>query len=68
MQRGRNGCASTTRRIPMSLSKIVLVAVGLTLGLTTFASAAPRYKMANDIDYNETIPGKVQQDRFTVTN
>jgi hypothetical protein len=68
MQRGRNGHATTTRRIPMSLSKIVLVAVGLTFGLTTLASAAPRYKMANDVDYNEMIPGKIQQDRFTVAN
>ncbi len=52
----------------MSLSKTVLVAVGVIFGLTTLAAAAPRH-MTNDASYvDASIPGKAQQDKFTITN
>jgi hypothetical protein len=51
----------------MSLSKTVLVAVGAIFALTTVAGAAPR-QMPNDTTYSTSIPGKTQQDKFTVSN
>lgn len=53
----------------MSLSKSLIVALGLIFGLATFAAAAPR-QMQKDADYTsaDSIPGKAQQDHFTVSN
>ena len=49
----------------MSLSKTLLVALGLVFAATTFASAAPR-QMANDTSTSADtwIPGKAHQDKF----
>ena len=53
----------------MSVTKTVLIAVSLVFGLATLASAAPRNNTPyGGYTYSNDIPGKSQQDHFTVTN
>ena len=53
----------------MSATKIALIAVGLVFGLSTLANAAPRSNTPyGGYTYSNNIPGKAQQDHFTVTN
>lgn len=53
----------------MSVTKTVLIAVSLVLSAATLASAAPRDNTPyGGYTYSNDIPGKSQQDRFTVTN
>ncbi|HEY4773848.1 MAG TPA: hypothetical protein VIH40_03430 [Xanthobacteraceae bacterium] len=56
----------------MSVSKVLLIAGGLVVGLSTYADAATRAQTWNGDGYGvtyrgENIPGKSHQDQFKQT-